>query len=199
MINDNMILATANPGKIIEMREILMDFGVEVLSRRDIGIDIDIDETGASYTENALLKASAICIASGFPSIADDSGLEVKALGGEPGVCSSIYGGERLNDEERCSYLLKKMENREQRNAKFVCVIVCVYPDGRQFMAKGECNGEIVFSPRGTAGFGYDPIFLVNGTGRTMAELLPEEKNALSHRGTALRALRDLMNSEQLW
>ena len=183
------VLATENQGKIREMRDILSEFGIQVLSRKEVGIDIHVEETGLTFEQNALLKAEAICKASGLPSIADDSGLEVDALDGEPGVYSSSYGGEHLNDTRRCDYLIKKMKNMEQRSAKFVCTIVCAYPDGRNITVKGECFGEIMTSLRGTGGFGYDPVFLVKGTDKSMAELAPEEKNALSHRGNALRAL----------
>ena len=187
MIYDKFVLATANPGKIREMRGILYGLGIEVLSRADAGISFDIEETGSTFMENALLKAEAVCKASGMPAIADDSGLMVEALGGAPGVYSSTYGGERFDDAERYAYLLEKMESTEQRGAKFVCTIVCVFPDGSNITAQGECCGEIALSPRGANGFGYDPVFLVEGTGMTMAELPPDEKNALSHRGKALR------------
>ena len=181
------VLATANEGKIREMREVLAVLGIEVISRNELGIDINVEETGTTFYENALLKAKAICEASGKPSIADDSGLVVDALGGAPGLYSSTYGGESLNNEERCRFLLKNMENVEQRGAKFVCTIVCVYPDGNVISAEGECAGEIVFSPRGNNGFGYDPVFAANGYDKTMAELNKDEKNAISHRGKALR------------
>ena len=186
-LNMKYVLATANEGKIREMREVLAALDIEVISRNDIGIDITVEETGSTFYENAMLKASAICEASGLPSIADDSGLVVETLGGEPGLYSSTYGGEALNNEDRCGFLLKKMENMEQRGAKFVCTIVCLYPDGNVISAQGECEGEIVYSPRGNNGFGYDPVFSPNGTGKTMAELTHDEKNAISHRGKALR------------
>ena len=199
MTNKVFVLATANLGKIHEMNRILTGLGIRVVSRKDIGIDIAVDETGTTYEENALLKAKAICGVSGLPSIADDSGLEVSSLGGKPGVFSSTFGGAHLDDEERCAYLLKEMENMEQRDARFVCSIVCVNPNGGIISVQGECGGEIAYSPRGKNGFGYDPIFLPHGTGKTMAELPPEEKNALSHRGAALRAFRARMNNEQMW
>ena len=183
------VLATNNPGKIQEMRAILSELQLDVVSLKEIGIDIYVEETGSTFMENAALKAKAICDASGLPAIADDSGFAVDALGGAPGVYSSSFGGEHLSDSERCDYLLNIMENMEQRSAKFVSTIVCVFPDGEVISAQGECLGEIVTSPRGTGGFGYDPIFLANGMDKTMAELLPEAKNALSHRGKALRAL----------
>ena len=181
------VLASDNPGKIREMRDVLLELGIEVISKREAGIDLYIEETGATFMENALLKAVAVCKASGLPAIADDSGLEVDALNGEPGVYSSTYGGEQLSDSERCVFLLKKMKKMEQRSARFVCTIVCAYPDGRMIAANGECCGEIMTAPRGENGFGYDPVFLAQGMSKTMAELLPEEKNALSHRGKALR------------
>ena len=191
------VLATANPGKIAEMHDILSQLGIDAVSREELGIHTEVDETGSTFYENALLKAEAICRLSELPAIADDSGLVVEALGGAPGVYSSSYGGELLDQEERCAYLLKKMEKMEQRSAKYVCSIVCAFPDGSIISAQGECCGEISRSQRGTCGFGYDPVFLVEGLDKTMAELLPEEKNALSHRGKALRALRALIQNSQ--
>ena len=169
------------------MREVLPSLGFDFVTRKDLGIDIIVDETGSTYLENALLKARAICEASGMPAIADDSGIAVDALGGAPGLYSSSYGGDLLDDDGRCDYLLKNMENMEQRGAKFVCVIVCVYPDGKVISAQGECSGELTTSRRGANGFGYDPIFIADGMDKTMAQLPPEEKNAISHRGKALR------------
>ena len=181
------VLATANKGKIREMREILQNLGIEVVSQSELGLNLSVEETGATFMENALLKAEAVCKASGLPAIADDSGLVVDALGGEPGVYSSSYGGEELNDSERCEHLLNNMKKMEHRGAKFVCTILCVFPDGEVVSAQGECRGEILQSARGGGGFGYDPVFLVEGTHKTMAELSSEEKNAVSHRGAALR------------
>jgi len=187
------VLATTNPGKIREMREIFTAPGIELLTRQELGIDLNVDETGATFLENALLKAAAICNAAGLAAIADDSGLMVGALGGAPGVYSSSYGGESLDDGERCLYLLDKMKGLEQRDAKFVCTIVCMFPDGSTLAARGECLGEIAYAPRGAGGFGYDPIFLVKGRPATMAELPPDEKNAISHRGMALREFARLI------
>ena len=180
-------LATANPGKIDEMREILTELGIEVVSREELGIDIEVEETGDTFYENALIKARAICEASGMPSIADDSGLIVKALGGAPGVYSSSFGGDGLDDKGRREYLLKKMENMEQRDARFVCTIICMFPNGDLITAEGESTGEILTEPRGTGGFGYDPVFITDGMDRANAELTQAEKNAISHRGRALR------------
>jgi len=181
------VLATANPGKISEMREILTGLGIEIVTRDDLGIDITVEETGDTFYQNAELKARAICEISGLPAIADDSGLAVDALSGDPGVYSSSYGGESLSSSERCDFLLKKMEGSEQRRAKFVCVIICVFPTGEMITAAGECHGIISNALHGTAGFGYDPVFIPAGYKKTMAELSSEEKNKISHRGKALR------------
>jgi len=187
-------LATANPGKIREMREILERFGIDITTRKELGIDMDVEETGSTFAENALIKAKAICEASGFPSIADDSGLCVETLGGAPGIYSSTFGGADLNAEQRCEYITSLMKNMEHRSAKFVCVIVCVFPDGNIITAEGECRGEVIYAPRGSGGFGYDPVFLVSGADKTMAELSQEEKNEVSHRGKALRRFSELLD-----
>jgi len=191
------ILATANPGKIKELGKILFDLGIEFLTRKDLGINIEVDETGSTFLENATLKADAIAAASGMPAIADDSGLIVDSLGGEPGLFSSSYGGEDLSDSRRSLYLLGKMENMEHRSAKFVCTIVCSFPDGNHITATGECHGEIATEPRGTDGFGFDPVFLPAGKDRTMAELTIDEKNEISHRGIALREFSALLKAHK--
>jgi len=192
------VLATANPGKIKEMRDILGRMGFDVVSRSDVGVDFDIEETGTSFKENAMLKAQAICKATGLPAIADDSGLVVDALGGEPGVYSSSYGSAEFNDIQRCDYLIKKMQGMEQRAAKFVCTIICLFPNGESIVSEGECYGEILGEPRGTSGFGYDPVFLVSDLGKTMAELSADEKNEVSHRGNALRKFAEGMHERRL-
>lgn len=189
-------LATANPGKIREIREILSGFDVELVSRDDLGILFEVEETGSTFFENALIKAKAIMEASGLPAIADDSGLVVDALDGEPGVYSSSYGGEIPEGGRRYLYLLEKMENVELRSAKFVCTIVCAFPDGSILSEVGECHGKITPAPRGAGGFGYDPVFLVDGTNKTMAELSQKEKNEISHRGVALRKLARRLGEE---
>ena len=181
------VIATNNPGKLREMREILSKLEVSAVSLAEAGVDIEIEETGATFSENAFLKARAVCEATGMPAIADDSGLVVYGLGGEPGVYSSSYGGDGLDDNARCMFLLQNMLNLEQRAAKFVSNIGCVFPDGKTILSEGECHGEITDRPRGIGGFGYDPVFLVDGMGKTMAELSEQEKNAVSHRGNALR------------
>jgi len=192
---DKYALATANPGKISEMRMILSNLGINILTRKDLGINMEIEETGTTFFENAKLKADVICLASGLPSIADDSGLLVDALNGRPGVYASSFGGEDLTAEERCRYLLKQMENSEQRRAKFVCTIVCVFPDGKLLTAEGECRGQITTELSGSGGFGYDPVFLPDGKDKTMAELTAEEKNEISHRGKALRSFKEILGS----
>ena len=186
-------LGTANPGKVREMCDILCGLGFEVATRDELGIDIDIEETGSTFLENATLKAEAICKASGLPAIADDSGLCIDALGGAPGVYSSSFGGEGLSELERCGFLLNKMANMEHRGAKFVSTIVCVFPDGKVLSAEGECRGEILKVPRGHGGFGYDPVFIAEGMDKAMAELTPEMKNAISHRGKALAKFSELI------
>lgn len=181
------VLATANPGKIAEMKDILSEIGVDIITRDDLGITIDVEETGTTFIENATLKARAICKAANMPAIADDSGLCVDALSGEPGVYTSSYGGEELSNRERYMYLLKQMKNTEQRTAKFVSTIVCAFPNGDILTATGECCGTIATQPCGDGGFGYDPVFIPDGYKKTMGEMTPDEKNAISHRGKSLR------------
>jgi XTP/dITP diphosphohydrolase len=181
------IIATNNTDKLREMREILSGLSINAQSAFEAGLDIEVEETGETFHDNALLKARAICGASGFPAIADDSGLVVDALGGAPGVYSRRFGGGGLDGDGLCSYLLNKMKNMEQRSAKFVSCIVCAFPDGTVLSAEGECCGEITKTLRGEGGFGYDPVFLPAGSEKTMAEMLPDEKNKISHRGAALR------------
>ncbi len=181
------VLATNNDGKLREMRQILSGLGVDVLSQKEAGITIDAEETGATFYENARIKACAAAKASGMPAIADDSGLMVDALGGRPGVYSKRYGG-MADDAGRNAYLLKELADTEHRAAGFVCCIVCIFPNGGEISADGTCRGSILHAPRGNGGFGYDPVFLVGGTGKSMAELTDDEKNGVSHRGKALRA-----------
>jgi len=189
------VLASANPGKVKEMRDILSELDIDVVSRAELGITIDVEETGTTFYQNARLKAEAICLASGMPAIADDSGLIVESLNGEPGVYSSSYGGEGLNTYDHCMYLLDKMKNMEQRRAKFVCTIVCAFPGGIHLTVNGECHGKILTELRGTGGFGYDQVFLPDGYEKSMAELNPDEKNTISHRGIALREFSKLIKS----
>lgn len=192
-----LILASKNPGKLRELQEILGELHVEVLMESQVGLDLDVEETGTTFEENSFLKADAVMKASGMAAIADDSGLMVDALDGAPGVYSARYGNLH-NDADRTAYLLKNLESvpEEKRTAKFVSVITACFPDGRVIQARGECPGVITRSPRGGGGFGYDPVFLVPELGATFSELSPEEKNRISHRGRALRLFAQKMNEE---
>ena len=185
-----MVLASKNPKKMKEMNEILSGMGVEVCLQSDVGIDIDVEETGTTFEENSLLKARAVMEASGLPAIADDSGLCVDALNGAPGVYSARYGGEGMDDTGRYKLLLANMPRGAARTAKFVSVITCCFPGGEVLTARGECPGTIAFAPMGEGGFGYDPVFFLPKLKKTFAQLAPEEKNAVSHRGRALEAFQ---------
>ena len=193
MTCDCFVLASHNKAKLREMREILGELGIRVVSQSEAGVDVEPEETGSTFEENAVIKARAVMEAAGMPAMADDSGLMVDALGGAPGVYSARYGGETvLSDEERNTLLLKNMENMEHRSAKFVSVIAVAYPDGRVLTARGEVHGEIAREERGANGFGYDPLFRLPD-GRHMAELSSDEKNSISHRGNALRELKRIL------
>ena len=190
------IAATKNKNKLREFGDILNGF--EIISQEDAGVDIDVEETGTTFEENSMLKAKAIFDATGITAIADDSGLCVDALGGEPGVYSARYGGEGYDDSGRVQLLLKNMQNvpDDKRTARFVCAITLVGADG-VITARGECEGKIDYEPKGENGFGYDPVFFVEKYGKTMAEVSPEEKNAISHRGKALEIFaQKLLNKE---
>ena len=182
------VLATHNPGKLKEMGAILARFGVEVVSPKDLGITVDVEETGTTFAENAMLKAKAICAASGLPAIADDSGLCVDALNGGPGVYSARYGGEGLDDRGRYMLLLNNMRGQTTRAAHFACAIACAFPNGDTLTAEGRCDGTIAFAPMGEGGFGYDPVFFVPEKAKTFGQLTAEEKSAISHRGRALES-----------
>ena len=185
-----LVLASKNQKKMKEMNEILSGMGVEVCLQSDVGIDIDVEETGTTFEENSLLKARAVMEASGLPAIADDSGLCVDALNGAPGVYSARYGGEGLDDTGRYKLLLANMPRGAARTAKFVSVITCCFPGGDVLTARGECPGTIAFAPMGEGGFGYDPVFFLPKLKKTFAQLSPEEKNAISHRGKALESFQ---------
>lgn len=186
------LIATHNNKKKAELQRILLPLGVEVVTDSDIGITLtDVDETGTTFEENSLLKAKSGCEESGLPCIADDSGLAVDALGGEPGVYSARYAGVHGDDGRNNAKLLDKLKDvpDQKRTARFVCAATCVFPDGRQIAVTGECEGKIAFSPDGDGGFGYDPLFVVDG--RTFASMTSEQKDKISHRGKALRMLAD--------
>ena len=187
-----LLLATENQGKLREMRALLPGF--ELVLPSELGLRLDVEETGETFEDNARLKAENACRLSGLPSVADDSGLCVDALNGMPGVHSKRYGDENLSDTGRNELLLQTLANTKRRAAKFVSVIVCCFPNGGEITAHGECTGEITREPHGDNGFGYDPIFCVKNLNRTMAELSSEEKNDISHRGKAMRVLAEKLN-----
>ena len=182
------ILASKNAHKLEELSAILGQLGFEIALESEYGLDIEVEETGTTFEENSLLKAEAVMKASGLPVLADDSGLMVDALCGAPGVYSARYG-HKSSDAERTAYLLENMIDvpDEARTAKFVCVITCLWPDGRKIVARGECPGQILHEVHGSNGFGYDPVFYLPERGKTYAELAAEEKNAISHRARALQ------------
>ena len=190
-----LVLASKNAHKLVEMRDILSQLGVEVVLESEVGVDVDVEETGATFEENAYLKAHAVMEASGLPAIADDSGLCVDALNGAPGVYSARYGGPGLDDAGRYKLLLENMRGQLDRRCKFVSAICCCFPNGDRVEARGECAGTLAYAPKGEDGFGYDPIFFVPGLKKTFAELSPEEKNAISHRGNALKAFREKLET----
>ena len=181
------VLDSKNHKKLVEMQEILAAQGVEVLLQSQAGVDVEVEETGTTFEENALLKARAVMEASGLPAIADDSGLCVDALNGAPGIYSARYGGEGLDDAGRYRLLLENMRGMLDRRCKFVSVICCAFPNGDVITTRGECPGTLAYAPKGEGGFGYDPIFFVPGLKKTFAQLTQEEKNAISHRGVALK------------
>jgi len=186
------VLASSNTGKLRELGSLLAPFGFDLVSQRGLGIDTP-PETGQTFTENALLKARHAVAASGLPALADDSGIEVDALGGRPGVYSARYAGEGASDEDNLRKLLGELSGvpAPQRTARYQCVIAFVTTtgDSRPILASGTWEGTLIASPRGLGGFGYDPIFVPHGLDRTAAELDPAQKNLLSHRGQALRSL----------
>ena len=186
-----LVLASKNAKKMVEMSDILSHLGVEVCGQAEAGVDVEVEETGTTFEENSLLKAKAVMEASGLPAVADDSGLCVDCLNGAPGVYSARYGGEGLSDTERYRMLLDNMRGQMTRTAKFVSVITCCFPNGDVLSARGECPGTIAYAPMGEGGFGYDPVFFVPELKKTFAQLTPDEKNAISHRGKALEAFKE--------
>lgn len=188
------VLASKNPHKLVEISQITEKFGFDLVLQSELGVDIDVEETGTTFEENSLLKAEAVMKATGLPALADDSGIAVEALNGEPGVYSARYGfDESLDDWGRLRLLLKNMESvpDDKRQAKFVCVITMVTPEGEKIQARGEIHGMLTRQPRGENGFGYDPIFYYPPLGKTTAELSAEEKNQVSHRANALKVFYD--------
>lgn len=180
------VIATHNAKKLKELKRILEPLGFDAVIREDLP---EVEETGTTFAENALLKAESACKVTGMPAIADDSGLVVDALGGAPGVYSARYAGGGATDRQRYEKLLEELREvpTEQRTARFVSAVCCVFPDGKILTAEGSCEGIIAFEPKGESGFGYDPIFLVGE--RSYAEMTAEEKDSISHRGRALAKL----------
>ncbi|HHY82189.1 MAG TPA: XTP/dITP diphosphatase [Clostridiales bacterium] len=193
-----LVIASNNEGKIKEIRQLFSDLDYEIVSLKDINIKVDINEDQPDFAGNSFKKASEISRLTGEIVLADDSGLEVEALGGQPGVHSARFAGSNATDcqnNEKLLSLLKDVpENR--RNARFRCVVTMYWPDGSYIQTEGTCPGRIGNSPRGNGGFGYDPLFIVEGYNRTMAELTAEEKNSISHRAIAIKALVDLLQAK---
>lgn len=186
-----LLIASNNKGKLREFENILKSDKLELLSPGALDIRLDVDETGETFGENARLKARAFCEASGIASAADDSGLCVEALNGEPGVKSARYTGNRSDsDDDRISFLLRRLGDEKNRRAKFISHICVVFPDGRQIDAEGELRGRIAYERKGMGGFGYDSVFIPEGSKKTLAELSRDEKDAISHRRKALDNLR---------
>jgi XTP/dITP diphosphohydrolase len=187
-----LLIATNNKGKIKELQELLKETGIELFTPAQINLDLDVVEDGSTYVENASKKAIAFAHASGLISLADDSGLEVNALDGAPGLYSARYGSPdghtvKLSDAERRAFLIRNLQNKARPwTARFHATIAIAAPDGETYLAEGFCEGQIIPEERGTGGFGYDPIFLLSELGKTMAELSMEEKNRLSHRARAV-------------
>ena len=194
------VLASQNKHKLTEIQAILSRFDMELVLESELGLQIDVDETGTSFEENSELKARAVMEASGLPAIADDSGLCVDVLGGAPGIYSARYGApDCVTDRDRLNHLLENMRGvrSEERTARFVCVITLLYPDGRKLVARGGCEGLITFEPRGEDGFGYDPVFYVPSMGCTFAQMGAEHKNKISHRANALSRLEAMLEEEK--
>jgi XTP/dITP diphosphohydrolase len=190
-----LLLATTNSGKAQEYKALLGGVPYEIVTMPEQGIYLDVEETGATFEENARLKAETLAAASGLLSLADDSGIEVDALDGQPGVHSSRFAGEGATDEDRYRLLLEKLQGVPdgRRTARFRCVIAVAAPGGRVELYSGECPGVITAEPRGSHGFGYDPVFFIPELGKTMAELSSEEKNKISHRSRAARKAREAL------
>ena len=189
----NIIVATKNKGKIREIEKIFSDLGVNVKTQEEAGIEIDVEETGDTFEKNALIKARAVAMLTEDIVLADDSGLCVEALDGAPGVYSARYAGDGATDADKIEKLLHNMEGEKKRNAKFVTCVAMVFPDGTEVCAEGEVHGNILNEPAGDNGFGYDPVFYSTELKKSFAEASDEEKNSVSHRGRALRALYDIV------
>ncbi len=192
------LVATNNQGKLKEFNQILGELGIECVSLRDLGITADVEETGTTFLENALLKAKEIYQIAKIPTISDDSGLMVDALDGEPGVYSARYAGEPSDDQKNMDKLLANLKEEPNRTARFKSVIAAVFSEDDIVVAEGECEGVIIDEKRGENGFGYDPIFYVESLGKTFSEMTDAEKNSLSHRGNAIRNLKEQLKNKDL-
>jgi len=193
------ILASKNQHKLVEISKILEKLDIQLVLQSEIGVDIDVEETGTTFEENSFQKANAVMKATGMPALADDSGIAVDALNGEPGVYSARYGfDDSLDDWGRLQLLLKNTENVPdgQRQAQFVCVITMVMPDGKMIQTRGEVHGELLRAPAGEGGFGYDPIFYYPPFGKTLAQVSAQEKNQVSHRAKALKLFYEKLKEE---
>ena len=192
------IFATGNENKLKEIRMIMADMDVEVVSMKEAGVYVDVEETGSTFEENSILKAKAIAIKSGELTLADDSGLEIDYLNKEPGIYSARYMGEDTSYDIKNTELLRRMEGvpDEKRTARFVCAIAMVRPDGTSEVVRGVMEGRVAYEIKGENGFGYDPIFYLPEYGCTSAEMSPDAKNAISHRGKALRDIRQVLIKE---
>ena len=200
MENNVFLIATHNMKKRNELQRILSPLGIDVKTAEQVGIELtDVEETGETFYENALLKAKNGCLESGMPCVADDSGLAVDYIVGAPGVYSARFAGEHGNDDKNNQKLLKILKGvpLEERTARFVSVVCCVFPNGDVISARGECEGYIGFEPRGNGGFGYDPLFIPDGYDRSFGVLSSEIKNSISHRAKALSELEMLLNEEK--
>ena len=185
------IIATNNAKKLIELERILKPLGIEAVTAKQEGISLDdVEENGTTFIENSFIKADAACKKTGFPAIADDSGICIDALDGAPGIYSARFAGEDATDDDKNALILEKLRNVEQnkRGAHYVSAISCVFPNGDKIQVEGKCFGEIAYEPSGNGGFGYDPIFLYEG--RSFGDFTPEEKDKVSHRGNSLRMLK---------
>ena len=193
---ERLVIATRNPGKIREILEICADWPVEWVTHETAAWP-DVEETGDGYLDNALLKARAAANSVGLPAVADDSGIEVDALSGGPGPRSARFAGENASDEENLRLLLERIREApaELRTARYRCVAACAWPDNGEVWAEETCEGVLIAEPRGTGGFGYDPMFVPAGYGNTMAELTSAEKHRISHRGKAFRSLKGVIEA----
>lgn len=192
------IFATGNENKLKEIRMIMADMDVEIVSMKEAGCFVDVEETGTSFEENSILKAKAIAQKSGEITLADDSGLEIDYLNKEPGIYSARYMGEDTSYTIKNANLLERMDGvpDEKRTARFVCAVAMVRPDGTSEVVRATMEGRVAYEPAGENGFGYDPIFYLPEYGCTSSELSPEDKNAISHRGKALRMIREVLEEE---